>query len=167
MPPIKLLTKLGLLEGNKTVLDIGTKDGRVAIPFAELGLTVDAIDVRDPEQALPDISFERISVEDFLERNTKHYDIVTARHILPFTDNPLELIEKINNIAGVFMFSCFGPEDDWKDRDDIVFLNKEEIRSLFKQNQIRHYSETFEYGSTYTGVMKFWHIHTFVVDNRI
>ena len=157
MPPIKLLTKLGLLEGNKTVLDIGTKDGRVAIPFTELGLTVDAIDIRDPEHTLPNISFTKVSVEDFVETNTKRFDIVTARHILPFTSNPLGLIEKINTIAGVFVFSCFGPEDDWKDRDDIVFLDKQEIHPLFPAKHIRHYSETFEYGSTYAGVMKFWH----------
>jgi len=94
MPPIKLLTKLGLLEGNKTVLDIGTKDGRVSIPFAELGLNVHAIDVRVPDKTLLDISFERISVEDFLEKNIKQYDIVTARHILPFTTKPLKIIEK-------------------------------------------------------------------------
>jgi|AntRauTorcE11897_2_1112592.scaffolds.fasta_scaffold08489_3 SAM-dependent methyltransferase len=166
MPPIPLLTKLDLLEGNKTVLDVGCKDGATALLFAKLGLTVDAIDIHAPREPLENISFRQISIEDFLTENTREFDIVVARHILPFTKKPLDLVEKLNSIAGVFMFTCFGPQDEWHGREDVVTITHEKVKGLFSATSIRHRSETFEYSTTYTGNIKFWHVHTFVIDNR-
>jgi 2-polyprenyl-3-methyl-5-hydroxy-6-metoxy-1,4-benzoquinol methylase len=124
MPPIPLLTKLQLLEGNKTALDVGTKDGKIAQQLSTLGLEVDAIDIEKIPEHNPVINFEQTSLEDFLKKNTKHFDIVIARHVLPFTNDPLVLISKLNSIAGIFIFTCFGPQDEWSDRDSIVTLEK-------------------------------------------
>jgi DNA helicase-2/ATP-dependent DNA helicase PcrA len=105
-------------------------------------------------------------LETFLEKNTKRYDIVIARHVLPFTSDPLTLITKLNTIANIFVFTCFGPTDDWKDEDYIITLTKDELHDLFAPNTIKHYSETFEETKTYKGGSKFWHYHTFVTGNR-
>jgi hypothetical protein len=166
MPPIPLLTKLQLLEGNATALDVGTKDGKIAQQLAQLGFRVDAIDVESLTEEIHGINFEQVSLETFLEKNTKRYDIVIARHVLPFTSDPLTLITKLNTIANIFVFTCFGPTDDWKDEDHIITLTKDELYDLFAPNTIKHYSETFEETKTYKGDSKFWHYHTFVTDNR-
>jgi hypothetical protein len=166
MPPIPLLTKLDLLQGVKTALDVGTKDGTIAIKLTNLKIKVDAIDTEPLPNAIAGITFEQISVEDFLLKNTKRYDVVIARHILPFTNDPLSLIKKLNNIADVFLFTCFGPQDDWAEADHVVTLEKDEIRHACAPATVRHYSETFEYTKTYVGEMKHWHYHTVVVDNR-
>ena len=52
MSPLILLKELSLLKGNKTVLDVGTKDGFIASKFAELGMEVDAIDINDLENPI-------------------------------------------------------------------------------------------------------------------
>lgn len=166
MHPVILLQKLNLLDGNLTALDVGTRNGEVANRLTDLGFIVDAIDLNLPATPLQSAHFEQISVEDFLQKNSKTYDVVIARHVLPFTTQPLELIEKLKTISGVFLFTCFGPQDEWHVREDVVTLGKEQLMSLFSPTQIRHYSETFEYSSTYKGNVKFWHIHTFVIDNR-
>lgn len=166
MPPYPLLAKLNLLAGNKTVLDIGTKDALSIKPFIQGEFEVHAIDIKPLAQPVENLQFTQTSIEDFLQQNIQNFDIVIARHILPFTSDPLHLISEIKKMAGVFLFTCFGPEDEWRDREDITTLKKEDLTSLFKTEQIRHYSETLEYSGTYSGNTKFWHIHTLVVDLR-
>lgn len=165
MNPIFLLRELSLLKGNKTVLDVGAKDGRISSQFAEMGMTVDAIDIEKPSVDIKGVHFGTISVEDFLQKNDKQYDIIVARHVLHHLQNPKEIIEKLNNIAGIFFFTCFGPKDDWEGR--VSTLSHEEVMSLFEPKSIRHHSEAFQYGKTYAGDMKYWHINTFVIDNKL
>ena len=148
------------------MLDVGTKDGQIALQLSKLGLQVDAIDTEPLPNVIPDITFNQVSVEDFLASNSKTYDIVVARHVLPFTKDPLSLIQQLNSIAGIFVFTCFGQQDDWRDADHIVTLDKAELYELFKRETIKHYSETFEETRGYQGNLKFWHYHTFVIDNR-
>ncbi|MCD5381665.1 MAG: hypothetical protein LR008_03785 [Candidatus Pacebacteria bacterium] len=69
MDPLLLLKQLDLVQENKTVLDVGTKNGMTASQFAELGLEVDAIDIKQPDKFIENVNFKEISVEDFLLHN--------------------------------------------------------------------------------------------------
>lgn len=164
MSPIILLKQLSILKNNKTVLDVGTKDGAIALQFAELEMDVDAIDIHPLPQESDQINFKEISVDDFLESNDKHYDVVVCRHVLHYLQNPIKVIEQLNSIANIFFFTCFGEKDDLSDR--IITLKHDEVLALFPEKSVRHHSEAFQYGKTYAGDMKYWHINTFVIDNR-
>lgn len=164
MNPIFLLRELSLLEENKTVLDVGARDGLIASRFAEMGMAVDAIDINEPAAQIEGVNFETVSVEDFLEKSDKRYDIVVARHVLHHVTNPKEVIKSLNDRAGIFFFTCFGPKDDWVGK--VSTLAQEEVLSMFQRESVRHHSEAFQYGKTYAGDMKYWHINTFVIDNR-
>jgi hypothetical protein len=65
MNPIFLLKEIDLLEGNKTMLNIGAKDGRTASRFVGLDFEVDVIDINEPTANTEGVNFEKISVEDF------------------------------------------------------------------------------------------------------
>jgi SAM-dependent methyltransferase len=163
MNPLVLLRELSLLKGNKTVLDVGTKNGFIASQFAELGMEVDAFDINDPKEEIAKVNFQKIGVRDFLESNTKTYHITVCRHVLHHLDKPKEIIEELNKISGIFLFTYFGPKDDWSDK--VSTLTHEDVLGLFVPEKIRHHSETFQYGKTYAQEMKFWHINTFVIKN--
>jgi len=163
MNPIVLLKDLSILKGNRTVLDVGTKDGAIAKRFADLGVDVDTIDIHPLPEPIEGVNFEQIGVDEFLEKNDKHYDIVVCRHVLHLLPNPKEVIEKLNEIAGIFFFTCFGPQDDWADR--VSILEHDEVLEMFPKETVRHRSEAFQYGTTYAGDTKFWHINTFVIKN--
>ena len=92
MNPIVLLKDLSILKGNKTVLDVGTKDGAIAKRFADLGMEVDTIDIHPLPEPIKGVNFEQIGVDEFLEKNDKHYDIVVCRHVLHLLPNPKEVI---------------------------------------------------------------------------
>lgn len=87
-----------------------------------------------------------------------------CRHVLHLLPNPVEVIGKLNDIANIFFFTCFGEKDDWSDKVSILEHNK--VLGLFSEETVRHHSEAFQYGKTYAGDMKYWHINTFVIDNR-
>lgn len=142
------------------MLDVGTKDGMIASQFAELGLEVDAIDIRQPDKDIGNVNFKKISVEDFLLQNNKDYDIVVCRHVLHQLKEPKRVIEALNQIADIFFFTCFGSKDEW------FTLEHEDVLTMFQSETVRHHSEAFQYGKTYAGDMKYWHINTFVIDNR-
>ncbi|MCB9811460.1 methyltransferase domain-containing protein [Candidatus Nomurabacteria bacterium] len=163
MSPLILLKELGLLKGNKTLLDVGTKDGFYASKFVDIGMEVDAIDVMDLEVVPTGVNYEKINVEEFLIKNNKTYDITVCRHVLHHLDHPKTIIEKLNAISKVFVFTCFGPKDDWAGQ--VSTLSHNEVLSMFKPETIRHHSEAFQYGNTYAGEEKFWHINTFVIKN--
>lgn len=165
MNPIFLLKELGILKGNKTVLDVGARDGNISSRFVEIGMSVDAIDINEPEVKIEGVNFETISIEDFLKKNDKKYDIVVARHVLHHLQNPKEIIKNLNDISGIFFFTCFGPKDDWVGK--VSTVTHDEVLSMFKSESVKHHSEAFQYGKTYAGDVKYWHINTFVIDNRI
>lgn len=164
MDPIALLKELSLLKNNKTVLDVGTKDGTIATRFVDLGMKVDAIDIHPLPSLIEGVNFEEISIEDFLAKNNKHYDIIICRHILHHLSNPKEIIEQLSEIGSIFFFTCFGEKDDWAGK--VTTLKHDEVLTLFPEKTVRHHSEAFQYGKTYAGDTKFWHINTFVIDNR-
>jgi len=48
----------------------------------------------------------------------------------------------------------------------VSVLSHEEGLVMFKFKAVKHHSEAFQYGKTYGGDIKYWHINTFVIDNR-
>lgn len=164
MNPIYLLKELGLLENKKTMLDVGTRDGAIASKFADLGLTVNAIDIHKPKHKIVNVNFEQISIKEFLIKNELEFDVVVARHVLHHLQNPKVVLEGLNAIAGVFFFTCFGPKDEWFGQ--VSTLAHDEVLDMFSEARVVHHSEAFQYGKTYAGNIKFWHISTFVINNR-
>ena len=61
MNSIFLFKELGVLKGNKTVLDVGARDGSISSRFIEMGMSVDAIDINEPEIKIEEVNFETIS----------------------------------------------------------------------------------------------------------
>jgi hypothetical protein len=165
MDPIYLLKRINALPESGTVLDVGTRDGAISSRLVEMGMVVDAIDKNAIDPKVEGVNFETISVEDYLIKNDKKYDLVLARHVMHQLDNPKKVIEDLNKITDVFFFTCFGPKDDWAER--VSILSHDEVMSMFKVESVKHHSETFEFAKTYAGDTKFWHINTFVIDNRI
>ena len=161
MYPVLLLKNLGLLEAGQTALDVGTGDMAIAERLVRNGLSVDAIDVAEPERAVAGVQFQQVSVEDFLLQNTKTYDIVIARHVLHNTTDPLRVIDDLNAIAGTFVFTCFGT-DNWLN-DERYVCTQDQILARFPADSIRHRSETFQYSPNHAGQIVYWHVHSFVV----
>lgn len=159
MNPIILLKKLQLLEGN-TALDIGTKSGKNAIWLNDLGFQTTAIDIKPLPKPEKSIQFIQTDIDDFLKQNKKQYDVVVARHVLPFLSNPKQTLENIMKISSTLYVTMFGPKDDWADR--YPTMTHEEMKSMFRDWDIRHRAEVFEHAPTYTNEMKFWHINTIV-----
>ena len=66
-------------------------------------------------------------------------------------------------------YENFGPRID-KAREvlkkPLTLSEKILYTHLFEPEKVRHHSEAFQYGKTYAGDMKYWHINTFVIDNR-
>lgn len=163
MQPVPLLKELGLLEGCNTALDIGTRDGATAAALAREGLQVTAIDIRELPEAVPGICFEKIGIEEFLQRNTKKYDVVVMRHVLHLVADPKAVIRQLQSISRVLFFTCFGPKDEWA--GEVSTLSHEELLGMFIPETVKHHSEVLERGKTYAGDEKLWHINTFVIVN--
>lgn len=104
MDPIFLLKELSVFKELKTALDVGTRDGKIASRLAEQGLHVDAIDINDLLVPASNFQFEKISVTDFIEKNTKKYDLIVAKHLLHLLPDPKQVILELNKISDVFFY---------------------------------------------------------------
>lgn len=167
MKPFKILSNLGLLEG-KTALDIGARDCSIALTLADNGFLVDAIDILDcPEKCqAPKIHYTKVPFEDF--KPSKKYDLVVARHVIPFLSSSIESsLDKVFgliNDKGVFFFTLFGEKDGWANSPKVKVTSIDYVReTVANRGRIVYETEQHYEGKTYAGNIKKWHVITMVV----
>ncbi len=167
MKPTTLLKKLDLLNGN-VALDIGARNCSNSQELVNEGYIVDAIDIKDcPIQCTVDnINYIKKEFENFIP--SKKYDLIIARHIIPFLNTSIEtsvskIVGMLNN-NGVLYFSVFGNNDEWSSKPDVKISSLESIRETIKQYGVTAYeAEEYYNGKTYSGIIKKWHVITVVL----
>lgn len=152
--PDALLTewvaKLGLEGG--TALDLGCGVGAEAEFLARTGFTVDAIDKSDAMAKATKARCQDLPVSviegDFLDFEMKpdRYTLVTAINSLPFVakkdcETLLGRVQESLMPGGVAILAVFGPEHQWKDRQDMSFWTAEEFKGLWDGFLIKDFQE--------------------------
>lgn len=167
MKPTALLNKLELLSG-KNALDIGARNCSDAIDLVNAGFIVDALDIKDcpPQCNIENVRYIRTRFEDF--QPDKKYDLIIARHVIPFLNNPIESsLEKILEMlteSGVLYFTAFGEDDEWSSNLNVKITNLPNIiNGITKYGKVVYEAEERYEGKTYSGDAKKWHIITVVV----
>lgn len=65
------------------------------------------------------------------------------------------------------MGNFFGINDEWKNiKEDMVFLNKNQVMELFKNFEIICFKEIEKDGMTGCGNMKHWHLFDIIARKR-
>lgn len=118
----------------KTVLDIGTGDGKYAVYSASMGAKVDAIDTEACPDYLknhPNIKFSKTSVEKW--KGGKKYDLIIFRSVIHYI-RPEVFIAKIApklikslNSKGIIYITTITPSGEEK-----FFHNPEKISEALK-----------------------------------
>lgn len=170
--PVNYLTEavkiLGASKGK--ALDLGCGSGVDSKYLAEQGFQVEAIDsnktgiieTRKLCKNLPVVAAEKNIVDYIIKPNA--YQLIIAWNILPFLNKDesramLLNIQKGLKKGGVFVFSVFGPKDDWaKNHSEMSFWTKEELESLLTKMDFIKFSEEKQKKPGATGEVKFWHL---------
>ncbi len=159
---------LGTSKGRS--LDLGCGAGVDAKYLAENGFQVEAVDLDEASinQAKKLCNSLPVAVikEDVADYNIApdNYQLIIAWNSLPFLNKKKssKLLLKIQEGLtkdGIFVFSVFGPEDDWaKTRQEMSFWTIEELKNLLKKMDFIEISEEKRKKAGATGEVKFWHI---------
>ncbi len=165
---VKILKSIDSAGNN--ALDIGCGAGVDVKYMAENGFNVEAIDsdLSSIEQTkkicagLPVIATQK-DIKDF-DIKPNHYQLIIAWNILSFLKEKDEINNLLLNIKnglvkdGIFVFSIFGPEDDWVKNGFIKsFWTIDEIKKILLGMIFLKISEEKQKGKTAAGENKFWH----------
>ena len=158
-------------------LDLGSGVGVFSFLMAKSGLTVMAVDsnavtinkLQDSRGNL-DVSTSCEDITRFDIEKDK-YRVILARNIFPFIRDKEVVKKTIEEIAtgltkdGEFLFTLFGPEDDWAEKVNMSFFTFEEILPTLEKAGLKIVeSDTYSgEGKTMDGDSKHWHIHTYLV----
>ncbi len=172
--PIKLLDTAINQAGDastkeRQALDLGCGAGVDAKHLAQNGFIVTAVDnddcaIKQTAENCRDLNVitEKEDIYNFkIEKNK--YSVIIAWNSLPFLDkkrveNVLKNIKDglVNN--GVFVFSIFGKNDDWKDRENMSFWDLEEFKKFMADFKFVELYEKQKEEAGATGNVKFWHL---------
>lgn len=102
------------------------------------------------------------------------YSLITARNVLPFIapkETMLAVLEKMIGwlaVNGFAVFTLFGPRDSWAGKEDTSFIEYDEAVRFIESKGVSIYFRSTEegYGPMMNGVIKFWHIHSFIVQKE-
>ena len=103
-----------------------------------------------------------------LEKN----DLIVSNYALPFCkkDCFLQVWKNVTNSiskGGYFVGNFFGVNDSWnKVRNDMIFLNKEQVLNLFKSFDIVKFEEIEKDGKSGLGKFKHWHIFEIIARKK-
>ena len=167
-PPSKLLVEALPFVSYTTgrALDLGCGAFKDSVFLLENGFIVDAVDNAENVAAMVSqqdgLTFYQQSFSEFTF-NEGRYDLVNAQFSLPFTspDTFTEVWDKMVSSlpsGGVFVGQFFGPEDEFSDRPEMTFLDRQEVENLCASFTVRTFVESKRTGKTATGHDKFWHI---------
>lgn len=166
-------THIGDIQG-KTILDVGTMNGRLPALLTENGAVVTAIDIKPLPQDAPDqdkYTFIQIPFEYFnttIEKN--HYDIAIAENVLPFLADKKYSMQKFIEIADAQVFNVWGHNHIWA-KNRLVY-SPEQIEQLKNQILATHDILSFEEKEYDTPTisnpdeLSHWHEYCFVIKRK-
>jgi len=158
-----------------TVLDVGCGGGILSESLAEDGANVTAIDASDKAIAVADahakqnhldINYQRTTIEDFAQKNTTQFDVITCMELLEHVPNPGSIIatcadllkpggivffSTINRTLKAYLFAIIGAEYVLNllprgTHDYTKFIRPAELEEIAKQSDLKLASMT---GMTY------------------
>jgi 2-polyprenyl-3-methyl-5-hydroxy-6-metoxy-1,4-benzoquinol methylase len=170
--PNPLIAQGAKLLGRKggQAIDVGCGAGVDAREMARLGFEVLAID-KNPSalrtakilcRGRP-VRVERIDIAAFRPKRASA-DLVLAWNSLPFLAKKKQMLAALRHIVaalkpgGIFIFSLFGPDDEWaRRRKSMSFLSAVELKRALRGAEFIELHETWRREPTALGVMKDWH----------
>lgn len=163
---------------NKNAIELGCGAGNDSVYLIKNGWNVLAIDKEDVEERIK----KRLNVEElkrftfqkqcFESLELKECNLIVANYCLSFCSSNKfqELWNKVNNSilkGGYFVGNFFGVNDSWNmTKRDMVFFNKEQVISLFKDFEIISFKEFENDGLTGLGKMKHWHVFDVIAKRK-
>lgn len=145
-----------------SILDIGARDTKLAEILKNEGFSkitlVDKNELVDGNT--PRFEFIQTNLETF--RSEINYDVVICRHVLPFTEHPLDNLEKILSFGTTTYFTLFGIDDARKKLHLVTKDQIEKALSKFPDLEIRYQSESKFKGRLYNGDIIDWHLFTYI-----
>lgn len=176
IPLYKKLHQENLIKPNGAILDLGSGDGSLSLPFFKNGSSITLVDINKDALVEAQNKFQEIKsdgletinspIENF--QYSKNYDGIIISNVLPFITNT-EQITKVTseafthlNQSGFLYFTLFGEKDQWKmERDNMSFHSKDEVFKILDQKPY-FVSEDFGKGATKSGAIKTWHVYSFL-----
>lgn len=166
-----LIEAVKILNSQKgKALDIGCGAGIDSKYLAENGFKVEAIDLNKTSVEETKKICEGLAVNAILKNvndyviTPNNFDLIIAWNTLSFLGK--EEAERIlldikNGLKenGLFVFSVFGPKDDWaKNHSEMSFWTKEELKNTLSGMDFIKFSEEKQKKPGATGNIKFWHL---------
>lgn len=145
-----------------SLLDIGARDTKLAEILKNEGFS--KITLIDKNELIDGNTSEFEFIQTDLETFQPEikYDIIVCRHVLSFTEHPLENLEKILSFGTTTYFTLFGIEDARKKLHLVTKDQIEEVLSKFPDLEIRYQSESKFKGRLYNGDIIDWHLFTYI-----
>lgn len=163
----------------KNAVDLGCGAGRDTLYLIKNGFKVLAIDKEDTSKIISkklnseELKRFKFKCQAFEDVEIKENNLLVANFSIPFCNKNYfkSFWNKIGNSIlenGYFVGNFLGVNDSWtKTKKDMVFLTKEEVLDLFKNNfEIIFFKEVEKDEKTVLGVMKHWHIYNVIAKKK-
>ena len=154
------------------MLDVGTRDGRIAAQFVEAGYSVDAIDPSEPPNGadLEGINFQQSTLENF--SSSKTYDLVVASMVSQFVSYSIpDFIGRLKDLTapeGLIYVTLLGDEDEWAGNPKAKAVTFGAAEEIIADHELVAITKSIDWiqGFLYSGEPKFWHRFTFVLSHQ-
>ena len=163
----------------KNAVELGCGAGRDTLYLIKNGFKVLAIDKEDISKIISkklnseELKRFKFKCQAFEDVEIKENNLLVANFSISFCNRNYfkTFWNKIGNSIlenGYFVGNFFGLNDSWtKTKKDMVFLTKEEVLDLFKNNfEIIFFKEVEKDEKTVLGVMKHWHIYNVIAKKK-